>query len=71
MPKGASVVAFHSTAGSGAPASTYAMRKRPNGVWDYSIADTEDRMVAQGSLPLCGRCHADAPSDSLFVPAAR
>jgi len=71
VPAGTSVVAFHSRSGAQPGAvSTYAMRKSADGTWDFLIADSDDRVVASGASPLCARCHAEAPADSLFVPVA-
>jgi len=69
VPRGTAVVALHTRPGSALSGSSYTMQKRPDGAWDFFVADADDRIVAGGNLPLCAHCHADAPADSLFVPA--
>jgi hypothetical protein len=67
---GASVAAFHATR-SGEPASLYAMTKQSDGSWEYVVAAADGTETARGPLPLCIRCHTEAPADSLFgVPRA-
>jgi len=68
---GTSVAAFHLRRQDGAAASIYAMTKLPEGRWEYLVAAPDGTIEARGALPLCARCHADAPADSLFgVPRA-
>ena len=58
----------------GAPevAAYLAMTKRPPGYdlaggdWEYLVLDATGRIEQRGRLPLCARCHADAPHDHLF-----
>ena len=58
----------------GAPELTayFAMVKRPPGYdpaggdWEYLVLDASGRIEQRGRLPLCARCHADAPHDHLF-----
>jgi hypothetical protein len=69
VPIGTSAVAFHSHARSSARESIFAMSKRADGTWDFLVADPSGGVVSEGALPLCVRCHADAPADFLFVPA--
>jgi hypothetical protein len=45
------------------------MSKRSDGAWDYLVTDPSAGVVSEGTLPLCARCHADAPADFIFVPA--
>jgi hypothetical protein len=63
---GTSLVAFHLRRQDGAAASIYAMTKLPDGRWEYVVAAPDGTLEARGALPLCTRCHADAPADSLF-----
>ncbi|MEO5725709.1 MAG: hypothetical protein ABI134_34880 [Byssovorax sp.] len=58
--------------GSPEPAAYFAMVKRPAGYdpaggdWEYLVLDSTGRIEQRGRLPLCARCHADAPHDHLF-----
>jgi hypothetical protein len=50
----------------------FAMIKRPPGYdpgggdWEYLVVTPAGRVEQRGILPLCARCHADAPHDHLF-----
>ncbi len=70
VPIGAGIVAFHSRHDSNALESIFAMSKAAEGKWDFLVADPRGNVVSEGPLPLCARCHADAPADSVFVPDA-
>jgi hypothetical protein len=58
----------------GAPTLTayFVMVKRPAGYdpdggdWEYLVLDPAGQIEQRGRLPLCVRCHADAPHDHLF-----
>lgn len=58
----------------GKPGPTYAMVKRDAGFdvqggdWEYLVLDGAGRVEQRGVIPLCARCHADAPVDRLFGP---
>lgn len=69
VPIGTAVVAFHSRKGSTAVESIFAMNKQAEGRWDFMVVDPRGNVVSEGALPLCGRCHADAPADAVFVTA--
>jgi len=69
VPVATSAVAFHSNVRSSAAESVFAMNKRGDGRWDFLVADGAGGVLSEGTLPLCVRCHADAPADFLFVPA--
>ncbi len=53
---------------------TYAMVKREAGFdvqggdWEYLVLDAQGGVEQRGAIPLCARCHADAPVDHLFGP---
>lgn len=63
---GTSVAAFHFRRQGGAAASIYAMTKLPDGGWQYVVTAADGTLEDRGALPLCARCHADSPADSLF-----
>jgi hypothetical protein len=76
LPEGALVVeAQHrrDAAGSSTVAGYLLMRKRepgydpPGGDWEYGVADETAAVRDHGVLPLCARCHAEAPHDHLFA----
>jgi hypothetical protein len=66
LPVGTIIAAFHRNRVTGDAASIYAMSKRGSGSWDYVVAEPNGAIVARGDLPLCARCHAEAPADSVF-----
>ncbi|WP_437736718.1 hypothetical protein [Sorangium sp. So ce1335] len=72
LPPGAALVAFHYPAGSSEPVTLLAMVKRPAGYdpdggdWEYAIVTPQGTSTHRGAIPLCKRCHADAPHDHLF-----
>ena len=37
-----------------------------NGDWEYLVVDRTGAVLARGDLPLCARCHAEAPGDHVF-----
>jgi hypothetical protein len=72
VPPGGTVVEALS-APAGAQASVYlVMVKRPPGFdpagedWEYLVIDPGGAIEQRGILPLCARCHAEAPRDRLF-----
>ncbi len=74
LPQGALIVQHHHQPGSKRTVATYAMLKRQPGFaadsadWEYFVIDDKSRVAAQGALPLCARCHREAPQDCLFGP---
>jgi hypothetical protein len=70
---GATLVERHLTRGlTEATVVYFAMVKRPAGYdpqgddWEYLVVAPDGQVEARGRLPLCGRCHADAPHAHLF-----
>jgi hypothetical protein len=51
---------------------TYVMRREPPGYFPsggdfrYGVLGPRGEVLAEGKLPLCARCHAEAPRDFLF-----
>jgi hypothetical protein len=72
IPAGATLVERLLLRGTPELAATFAMVKRapgydpPGGDWEYLVLDAAGRIEQRGRLPLCARCHADAPHDHLF-----
>lgn len=72
LPGGAVLVEAHYAAGSAAPEVYFAMVKRAPGFdpaggdWEYLIVEPSGDVAQRGRLPLCARCHAEAPHDRLF-----
>ena len=66
LPVGTIIAAFHRRRVTGEAGSIYAMSKRDSGAWDYVVAEPDGAIIARGDLPLCARCHAEAPADSVF-----
>jgi hypothetical protein len=54
------------------PAAYFVMVKRPPGFdaaggdWEYLVVAPNGRIEQRGALPLCARCHAEAPHDRVF-----
>ena len=72
LPVGATLIEKQLERGMVAPSAYFAMVKRPAGYdpkggdWEYLVFSPEGRLEGRGVLPLCARCHADAPYDHLF-----
>jgi hypothetical protein len=72
LPAGAALVEFHFEEGATEPQTLLAMVKRhagydaAGGDWEYLILTPDGTSTHRGPLPLCKRCHADAPHDHLF-----
>lgn len=69
---GAVLVEAHFASGSADPSIFFAMVKRPPGFdpeggdWEYLIVEPSGTIVRRGKLPLCARCHAEAPHNFIF-----
>lgn len=54
------------------PTAYFVMVKRPPGFdpsgadWEYLVVTPGGAIEQRGPLPLCARCHAEAPNDRLF-----
>ena len=74
-PRGAIAIEAHTTT-TGATGPVYAMTKRDPGFdprggdWEDLVLDDDGNVESRGILPLCARCHGDAPYDHLFGPRA-
>jgi len=72
FPKGSVVVQTHTERTGGTAGPVFAMVKRDPGYfpaggdWEYVVTFADGRLQDRGPLPLCARCHADAPSGWLF-----
>lgn len=72
IPTGATLVERLSLRDAPEVAAYFAMVKRapgydpPGGDWEYLVLDAAGKIEQRGRLPLCARCHADAPHDHLF-----
>ncbi len=72
LPTGAALLAPHYPPGAPAPVVLLAMVKHPPGYdrdagdWEYLILTPTGDATHRGRLPLCKRCHAEAPHDHLF-----
>jgi hypothetical protein len=58
--------------GGAQPATHFVMIKRapgydpPGGDWEFIVVSPDGHVEDRGPLPLCARCHAEAPRDHLF-----
>lgn len=72
LPAGSALVETHYRPGSVEPVVLLAMVKRaPSydpeaGDWEYLILTPSGEATYRGRLPLCRRCHAEAPHDHVF-----
>lgn len=72
MPPGATLIERLFQPGSATPAAYFAMVKRQPGFdpaggdWEYLVVSAAGQTEQRGNLPLCARCHAEAPHDHLF-----
>jgi len=72
LPPGATLVERLLEPGGTAPAAYFVMVKRAPGFdaaggdWEYLIIAPSGKIEQRGILPLCARCHAEAPHDRLF-----
>jgi hypothetical protein len=69
---GATLVERHVARGAETTAVYFAMVKRSPGYdpdggdWEYLVVSPDGTIEERGRIPLCGRCHAEAPHDHLF-----
>jgi hypothetical protein len=73
IPPGAIAVETHTNTQGGTQPHFAMVKREPGfdpqgGDWEYAIVDAEGHIQNRGVLPLCARCHADAPTDHLFGP---
>ncbi len=72
LPPGATLVERLFEPGAATPRVYFVMVKRapgydaPGGDWEYLVVDPGGAVEERGVLPLCARCHAEAPHDRLF-----
>jgi hypothetical protein len=71
-PAGAVLLERLFAVGGAQPLTYFAMIKRAPGYdpaggdWEYMVLTPDGEIDARGRLPLCARCHAEAPHDHLF-----
>jgi hypothetical protein len=72
LPPGATLVERLSEPGSNTPMVYFVMVKQPPGYdppggdWEYLTVVPDGRIEKRGKMPLCARCHAEAPHEHLF-----
>ncbi|APR87436.1 hypothetical protein A7982_12785 [Minicystis rosea] len=75
VPPGATLVERLFEPGGASPVAYFVMVKRPPGFdpggndWEYLVVTPGGSIEQRGPLPLCARCHAEAPHDRLFGAA--
>jgi hypothetical protein len=71
-PLGTTLVERLLAPGSSVPVTYLVMLKQnpgfdaPGGDWEYLVVHPDGIIEDRGKLPLCVRCHAEAPQDHLF-----
>lgn len=77
MPVGALIAQHHHRRGHKESRNTFIMIKKSAGYapkqhnWQFLVLDSKQRLLAEGKLPRCARCHLEAPHDGLFGPPTR
>src|SRR5262249_21737523 len=72
LPQGATLVERLFPPEGATPGAYLVMVKRPAGYdpsggdWEYLVVLPDGRIEQRGILPLCARCHAEAPQDRVF-----
>jgi hypothetical protein len=66
VPPGFRVAAFHIDESTGGPGPIYAATRQIDGMWHYVLADGAGGLIEEGALPVCARCHDEAPTHGLF-----
>jgi hypothetical protein len=70
LPAGAVLVQRLYATGSNVPEVVLAMEKQPgDAAWEFLVLDASGLVTERGALETCGRCHAEAPHDSVFGKA--
>ena len=66
---GTTLVMLHRSRATGKPGPVHVMERQETG-WHYWLLAPDGAIEGQGSedLPLCARCHAEAPGDGAFGP---
>ncbi len=64
---GATLVMLHRSSATGKPGPVHVMQRRAEG-WHYWLLAPDGAIEGHDALPLCARCHADAPADGAFGP---
>lgn len=64
---GATLVMLHRSRSTGKPGPVHVMQRGHQG-WQYWLLAPDGAIEGHGELPLCARCHADAPADGVFGP---
>lgn len=74
MPEGAVLAQVHQWRANTSAAPIFAMHKRQPGFfpaggdWEFMVVGSDGTVRERGKLASCARCHAEAPSDFVFVP---
>ncbi|MFO0552866.1 MAG: hypothetical protein U0271_31040 [Polyangiaceae bacterium] len=77
MPVGALVVEELAPDADAAATLFYVMVKQPAGYypeagdWEFLVLGPAGDVQVRGKLPLCGRCHGEAPREALFEQLGR
>lgn len=66
FPEGSVVAQFTKDLDTGGAGPVYAMRKHTKNTWQFAVLGPDGALLDFGPLPLCVRCHAEAPADFVF-----
>ena len=70
LPMGTVVAQFQYSQPNNNLVQVFAIQKLADARWQFSVVQPDGRLVEEGNLRLCLRCHAEAVSDHLFgLPA--
>ncbi len=66
FPEGSVVAQFLTDLDTGSAGPVYAMRKQSDETWQFAVLEPGGALLDFGLLPLCVRCHQEAPADFVF-----
>jgi len=66
LPVGTVVAELQQDPATGKAGLGYVMTKLGKDRWDFMLLGADGRILEQGEVPPCVRCHAEAVADSLF-----
>ncbi len=66
LPEGSVVAQFLTERDTGSAGPVYVMRKDTENTWLFAVLAPDGTPLDVGTLPLCARCHREAPADFMF-----
>jgi hypothetical protein len=66
LPEGSVVAQFLTDRETGSAGPVYAMKKQAENTWLFAVLAPSGALLDLGAVPLCVRCHREAPAGFLF-----